>query len=94
MKGESSAVLRAALWMVGTLSSFSLLAVATRELSSDYSSLQIVFFRNTVGLAIMLPVVTAIGWRRMRTNNLRLQGARNVIHLMASFGWYQPFHAL
>ncbi|MCH8110754.1 MAG: EamA family transporter, partial [Proteobacteria bacterium] len=41
MKGESSAVLRAALWMVGTLSSFSLLAVATRELSADYSAVQI-----------------------------------------------------
>ncbi len=94
MKGEPSAVLRAALWMVGTLSSFSLLAVATRELSSDYGSLQIVFFRNTVGLAIMLPVVTAIGWRRMRTQNLRLQAARNVIHLAASFGWYQGIAVL
>lgn len=94
MKGESSAVLRAALWMVGTLASFSLLAVATRELSADYGSLQIVFFRNTVGLAIMLPVAAAIGWSRIRTRNLRLQTVRNVIHLAASFGWYQGIAVL
>lgn len=89
MKGESSAVVRAALWMVGTLGSFSLLAVATRELSADYSALQILFFRNTVGLAIMLPVVAAIGLRRVRSRNMRLQVVRNVIHLAASLGWYQ-----
>ena len=94
MKREPSAVVRAALWMVGTLSSFSILAVATRELSADYSSLQIVFFRNTVGLAIMLPVVAAIGWSRMRSRNMRLQVVRNVIHLAASFGWYQGIAVL
>lgn len=94
MKGESSAVVRAALWMVGTLSSFSLLAIATRELSADYSAFQIVFFRNTVGLAIMLPVVTAIGWSRMRSRNLRLQAVRNIMHLAASFGWYQGIAVL
>ncbi len=94
MKREPSAVVRAALWMVGTLSSFSLLAVATRELSADYSSLQIVFFRNTVGLAIMLPVVASIGWSRIRSRNMRLQVVRNVIHLAASFGWYQGIAVL
>ena len=94
MKGESSAVLRAALWMVGTLVSFSMLAVATRELSADYSAIQILFFRNTVGLAIMLPVVAAIGWRRMRSRSMRLQAVRNVIHLAASLGWYQGIAVL
>ncbi len=94
MKGKSSPVVRAALWMIGTLASFSLLAVATRELSSDYSALQIVFFRNTVGLAIMLPVAVAVGWRRLRSRNMRLQAVRNVIHLAASFGWYQGIAVL
>ncbi len=89
MKGESSAVVRAAIWMVGTLASFSMLAVATRELSADYSALQILFFRNGIGLAIMLPVVAAIGRRRVRSRNMRLQTVRNVIHLAASLGWYQ-----
>ncbi len=89
MKGESSAVVRAAFWMVGTLASFSLLAVATRELSADYSALQIIFFRNSIGLAIMLPVAAAIGWRRVRSRNMRLHTVRNVIHLAASLGWYQ-----
>lgn len=89
MKGESSAVVRAALWMIGTLASFSMLAVATRELSADYSALQILFFRNGIGLAIMLPVVAAIGRRRVRSRNMRLQTVRNVIHLAASLGWYQ-----
>lgn len=94
MKGDSSAVLRAALWMVGTLSSFSLLAVATRELSADYSAVQILFFRNTVSLAIMLPVVAAIGWSRMRSRYTRLHVVRNVIHLAASLGWYQGIAVL
>ncbi|MCH8112867.1 MAG: DMT family transporter, partial [Proteobacteria bacterium] len=61
---------------------------------ADYGAVQIRFFRNTVSLAIMLPVVAAIGWSRMRSRYTRLHVVRNVIHLAASLGWYQGIAVL
>ena len=87
-------MVRAAFWMVGTLVSFSALAIATRELSAEQSALQIVFTRAALGLAILAPIVAWRGWRTVRTQNLRLQVLRNTLHLAASFGWYQGIAVL
>ncbi len=86
--------MRAAFWMVGTLLSFSALAIATRELSAEQNALQIVFMRAALGLAIIAPIVAWRGWRSVRTRNLRLQVFRNTLHLAASFGWYQGIAVL
>ena len=42
-------VLKAALWMLGTLSSLALMAIAGRELSAELSTLNILFFRSAIG---------------------------------------------
>ncbi|MEL6278987.1 MAG: hypothetical protein AAFR28_08920, partial [Pseudomonadota bacterium] len=43
---------KAALWMLGSLASFTLMAIAGRELASDLNSFQILFWRSVIGLAI------------------------------------------
>ncbi len=50
-------VLRAAMWMVVTLLSFTLMAIAVRELSGEIHSFQIMLFRTLGSLVILLPFV-------------------------------------
>lgn len=82
-----SAVLRAALWMVGALFSFLAMAVAARELSAALDTFQVLFWRSAVGLVIMAVVLTYKGWHLARTARPGLQILRNVIHFTGQWGW-------
>lgn len=77
----------AALWMGGTLASFSGMAVAARELSADLSTFEILFFRSFVGLLILLPFVLRNRGAGLRTRRLGLQLLRNVLHFGGQYGW-------
>lgn len=110
-------VVRAFLWMIGTLASFILMAVAARELNlgaaggldvldhravvgligefvqgrpieQSIDSFGVLFWRSGGGLAIMLVVMTATGWRYARTSRIRLHLGRNLIHIWAQWGWF------
>jgi drug/metabolite transporter (DMT)-like permease len=77
----------AALWMGGTLASFSGMAVAARELSADLSTFEILFFRSFVGLLILLPFVLRNRGAGLRTRRPGLQLLRNVLHFGGQYGW-------
>jgi drug/metabolite transporter (DMT)-like permease len=81
-------VLRAALWMLGTLTSLALMAIAGRELSAEMSTLQILFFRSAIGLLIILAVIWRVGRHHLATQQPGLQILRNVAHYMGQFGWF------
>lgn len=80
-------VLRAALWMFGTVLSFLVMMVAARELTSTMSSFQILFFRSLTGLAILLPLIVHFGIARLATRRPGLHLTRNVIHFAGQYGW-------
>jgi drug/metabolite transporter (DMT)-like permease len=84
---STSAVLRAALWMLGALSSFLALAVAARELSAVLDTFQILFWRSAVGLVIVVAILSVKGWRFARTAQPMLQVLRNVVHFAGQWGW-------
>lgn len=73
--------------MTGTLLSFSLMAVAIREISGDIHSFQVMLFRSGGGLLILLPFVLAKGVSVWHTRSLKLQFARNSVHFAAQLGW-------
>ena len=83
------AVHRAALWMGGTLLSFSAMAIAIRGLSPSMDALEILFFRSLIGL----PVVVAAaalgrgGLGRLRSGQPGWQGFRNIVHFGGQWGW-------
>ncbi|MDA0369856.1 MAG: DMT family transporter [Proteobacteria bacterium] len=84
-----SPILRAALWMMGTLVAFSMVGVATRHLTdSGLPVFQILFLRATVGLVILSPIVLWGGWRTVSTPQWRLHAVRNTVHFGASYAWY------
>lgn len=87
--GPSAAPLRAAVWMLGALLSFSAMAVAGREISAELDTFQLMFFRSLIGLAIILTIAAATGGLgQFRTRRLGLHVGRNLFHFVGQFGWF------
>ena len=84
---SSSPVLVAALWMVGTLLSFTLMAIAVRELAGAIHAFEIQFFRSVGALIILAPFALAKGRASLNTEQPRLQIFRNIVHFAAQLGW-------
>ncbi len=80
-------VIRAVFWMTGTLLSFSLMAVAVREISQDIHSFQIMLFRSIGALVILLPFALRAGTAVWRTTRMGTQFGRNLVHFAAQLGW-------
>lgn len=76
-------------WMLGALGCFTLTAVASRELALlGHSTFQMQFLRLVVAAVILLPFIVRSRGRIARTGNFKLQLFRNVLHYLASLGWY------
>lgn len=85
--GGVPAALRAALWMVGTLLSFSTMAIAVRELLHAMGTFEILFFRSLVSLLMVLAFVPRYGVDALRTRRIGLHVVRNLLHFTGQFAW-------
>ncbi len=72
------AALRGALWMVGALLSFSLMAVSVRELLRTMGSFEILFLRSLVSFVLVLVVLPRFGLGAL---------VRNVLHFSGQYAW-------
>jgi drug/metabolite transporter (DMT)-like permease len=79
--------LRGALWMGGALLSFSLMAVAVRELLRHMGSFEILFLRSLVSLILVLAVLPRFGLGAVRTRRFGLHVVRNVLHFGGQYAW-------
>lgn len=81
--------LRAALWMIGSIASFSAMAVAGRELSGRFDTFEIMMYRSVFGVVVVLSLAWATGaWRQINTQNLGLQLLRNMAHFTGQNLWF------
>ena len=85
--GGLPAPLRGALWMVGALSSFSLMAIAVRELSQSMGSFQILFLRSAISLALIVAVLPYYGLAPLHTRRFGLHVVRNFLHFGGQYAW-------
>jgi drug/metabolite transporter (DMT)-like permease len=81
------APLRAALWMGGALLSFSLMAVAVRELARAMGPFQILFLRSLVSLALVAAALPYFGLARLSTRRFGLHVVRNLFHFGGQYAW-------
>jgi len=82
-------VIKAALWMTGAIASFTAMAVAGREISSDLDTFEIMFFCSLLGIAIMVTATSALGkWHEIKSNRLGLHAVRNVAHFTGQNLWF------
>ena len=80
---------RAALWMIGAIVSFSSMAVAGREAGRALDTFEIMLYRSLLGMVI----VTALGFFTGRlgeitTRNMPLQITRNIAHFVGQNMWF------
>ena len=81
--------MRAFAWMLGTLASFSLMAVGARELGGEVSVFQILLFRSVIGLLCLLLFILFSGNRvSLQSERLGLHTFRNVFHFAGQYGWF------
>ncbi len=81
--------LRAAVWMIGAIVSFTSMAVAGRFASLDHDTFEIMFFRSLLGIAIVLAVGGYAGTLHQITRaRLGLHFARNLAHFTGQNLWF------
>lgn len=84
-----SGYLRAALWMMGALVAFSLVAIAGREASRGMSTLEVLFWRSFFSLMLLVVAVQPfIGWAPFRSAVPGWHVLRNAFHMSAQYCWF------
>lgn len=87
--------MQAALWMCGSITSFSAMAVAGRYVSQVHSTFEIMAFRSLVGLVIVLGLGAAS--RRLgeiRRERLKQHFFRNLFHFTGQNLWFFALAAI
>ena len=81
--------LKAAMWMIGAIFSFTAMAVAAREISQTHDSFEIMAARSIIGLALVLIIGKAVG-QLGHISSQRLSGHfwRNIVHFTAQNLWF------
>ncbi|WP_299546464.1 DMT family transporter [uncultured Tateyamaria sp.] len=84
-----SPVFKAALWMTGSIASFSTMAVAGREVSTSLDTFEIMMYRSVVGVVVVCALALATGaWRSIKTDRLGTHLFRNVAHFTGQNLWF------
>ncbi len=88
--GRAASPLRAAIFMVGAIACFSLMAVAGRELGGRMTTFQIMFWRSLVGFAIIgvLVALSRDGFSQVRSQRPGVHLLRNIGHFFGQNCWF------
>jgi len=84
----SAPIVRATLWMFGAIGSFSTMAIAGRELSTELTTFQILFFRSLAGFFLMVVLLSRTGWWQLKTHYFGIHLVRNLAHFGGQYGWF------
>jgi drug/metabolite transporter (DMT)-like permease len=80
---------RAALWMTGAIVSFSMMAIAGREVLCDLDTFELMMYRSLIGAVIVTAIGAATGrLAQVRTRKFRLHAVRNVFHFAGQNLWF------
>ena len=80
--------IKAVLWMLGSITSFLVMAVAGRATTATLDVFQVMEMRSIIGFFILLPLVHMEGGLRAMRSQRPLQHiGRNVVHYAGQFAW-------
>jgi len=72
-------ILWGAAWMILAGFCWTIMTILVRQLSADYSSFEILFFRNLVSVCILLPLAMRSGLSSLKTQRLQLHSLRALL---------------
>lgn len=94
MSGVSD-TLRAALWMIGAIASFTSMAVAGRAVSFELDTFEIMMYRSVIGVLIVLAVAGATGHLgEVTRRSLGVHFVRNLAHFTGQNLWFFALTAI
>lgn len=80
---------RAALWMLGSITAFSAMAVAGKQVRSVHDTFEIMTFRSAIGIPLVLLIATLTGQlRQIKADRLGGHLVRNVMHFAGQNLWF------
>lgn len=78
-----------AVWMLGAVASFASMQISGRELSGEYSPVDIMLYRGLVGVILMLPIALSFGGiKNVTTSRPFGHLLRNAVHFLGQFAWF------
>lgn len=81
--------IRACLWMIGAIVSFTLMAIAGRAVSLDLDTFEIMLYRSLIGFVIVVAAARAFGrLNRVRAAKMGWHSARNLSHFVGQNLWF------
>ncbi len=81
--------LRAALWMIGAIGSFTSMAIAGRAVSSELDTFEIMFYRSLMGICIVVAVAARRGTLgQVSRAKFGLHLLRNIAHFTGQNLWF------
>jgi len=81
--------IKASLWMLGAIFSFTTMAIAGRELGARFDTFEIMLYRSAIALVIVLVLASATGtYRQLGTNAWRTHLIRNIFHFTGQNLWF------
>lgn len=84
-----SNTLTAALWMIGAIISFTLMAISGRTVSAELDTFEIMLYRSIIGIGIVLMVSSVAGTlKEVRQKNFGLHLTRNICHFTGQNLWF------
>lgn len=86
---DTSTVLKAAAWMIGSITSFSAMAIAARQVSLELDTFEIMTYRSLVGVIVVFIALSLTRrWSEVTSNDLGLHVLRNVSHFTGQNLWF------
>jgi drug/metabolite transporter (DMT)-like permease len=86
---QMSTTLQAAVWMIGAITAFTLMAIAGRAVSLELNTFEIMFYRSLTGIAIVVSVAWMAGTlSQVSRNRLGLHVTRNLCHFAGQNLWF------
>ncbi|WP_417524154.1 DMT family transporter [Marinovum sp.] len=90
-----SDTIKAALWMIGAIVSFTAMAIAGRAVSLDLDTFEIMTFRSLIGVVIVITVARLTGTLGQVTRrNLGVHAIRNLSHFVGQNLWFYSITAI
>lgn len=86
---DQSHPLRAGIWMLGAVVSFTSMAVAGREISVELNTFELMMYRSAIGFFIVnLLILKMGGYSQVKTDRMGMHFKRNVFHFAGQNLWF------
>ena len=81
--------IKAGIWMMGSVLSFTLMAVAGRQVLHELDTFEVMAYRSLMGVFVVLVIAKASGTiKEINTQQLRLHLTRNITHFIGQNLWF------